>query len=85
MYWIYGGALVVGSNTYQEYGPNIWMDQDIIVVAVNYRLGALGFLSTTTEEIPGRVETSHWPGLIKILRSDWLTSRCGPNQLSRMR
>jgi len=58
MYWIYGGALVVGSNTYQEYGPNIWMDQDIIVVAVNYRLGALGFLSTTTEEIPGNL--GHW-------------------------
>ena len=58
MYWIYGGALVVGSNTYQEYGPNIWMDQDIIVVAVNYRLGAFGFLSTATEELPGNL--GHW-------------------------
>ena len=37
LYWIYGGALVVGSNTYEEYGPNIWMDRDIILVAVNYR------------------------------------------------
>ena len=49
---------MVGSNTYDEYGPNIWMDQDIIVVAVNYRLGALGFLSTVTEEIPGNF--GHW-------------------------
>jgi len=58
LYWIYGGALVVGSNTYDEYGPNIWMDRDIIVVAVNYRLGALGFLSTVSEEIPGNL--GHW-------------------------
>ena len=49
---------MVGSNTYDEYGPDIWMDQDIIVVAVNYRLGALGFLSTLTEEIPGNL--GHW-------------------------
>ena len=27
-------------------------------MAINYRLGALGFLSTTTEEIPGNL--GHW-------------------------
>ena len=54
--WIYGGALVIGSNTYQEYGPDLFMDQEIIVVAINYRLSSFGFLSTTTEEIPGNLE-----------------------------
>ena len=49
---------MVGSNTYEEYGPNIWMDREMIVVAVNYRLGALGFLSTVSEEIPGNL--GHW-------------------------
>ena len=56
LFWIYGGALVVGSNTYEEYGPNLFMDQDIIVVAVNYRLSAFGFLSTTSEDIPGNTD-----------------------------
>ena len=60
LFWIYGGALVLGSNTYDEYGPNLFMDQDLIVVAVNYRLSSFGFLSTVSEDIPGKVPaTSH--------------------------
>ena len=47
---------MIGSNTYQEYGPDLFMDQEIIVVAINYRLSSFGFLSTTTEEIPGNLE-----------------------------
>ncbi len=53
MFWIYGGALQRGSNNFFEYGPLPYMDQDVIVVAVNYRLGPFGFLSLGTEEVPG--------------------------------
>ena len=37
MVYIYGGGFVTGSNRIEEYGPERWMDQDIIVIIPNYR------------------------------------------------
>lgn len=44
--WIHGGAFVVGStrNTFYD-GEHLAARGDVIVVSVNYRLGAWGFLS----------------------------------------
>ena len=53
MVWLYGGSLRIGSNNFDEYGPNEFMKHDIILVTLNYRLGALGFLSMGTNEVPG--------------------------------
>ena len=53
MVWIHGGAFVSGSGTYADYGPQYFMDQGVVMVTVNYRLGPFGFLSAATEEIPG--------------------------------
>src|SRR5215467_4436304 len=43
MFWIHGGALVVGES--DDYNPQHLVEQGVIVVTVNYRLGALGFLA----------------------------------------
>lgn len=44
MVWIYGGALVLGAN--RQYDPSVLARrQDVVTVAVNYRLAALGFLA----------------------------------------
>ncbi|XP_015117064.1 esterase E4 [Diachasma alloeum] len=51
--FIDGEAFVTGSNNSTELAPDYLMDQDIIVVTVNYRLGILGFLSTGNEAAPG--------------------------------
>lgn len=46
MVWIYGGAFVTGYNANPLYqGDYLAAQQDVIVVAVNYRVGALGFLA----------------------------------------
>ncbi|XP_030376734.1 esterase E4 isoform X2 [Scaptodrosophila lebanonensis] len=45
--YIHGGANVLGSgHSIYEAGPQYLLDQDVVFVAFNYRLGALGFLST---------------------------------------
>lgn len=43
MVWIHGGALVTGES--DDYNPQRLVAQGVIVVTINYRLGALGFLA----------------------------------------
>ncbi|CRL03418.1 CLUMA_CG016445, isoform A [Clunio marinus] len=46
MIWIHGGSFVYGSGDTIDYGPKYLMEEGVIVVTINYRLGALGFLNT---------------------------------------
>jgi len=43
MLWIHGGALVTGESN--DYDPTAMVQDGVIVVTINYRLGALGFLA----------------------------------------
>ncbi|XP_070500358.1 esterase B1-like [Chironomus tepperi] len=55
MVWIHGGGFFVGSSKTDTYGPDYFMQEDIIFVSFNYRLGVLGFLSLEDESlgVPG--------------------------------
>ncbi|MHB1488549.1 MAG: carboxylesterase/lipase family protein [Acidimicrobiales bacterium] len=45
MFWVHGGAFVTGSGSTPWYnGANFARNHDVVVVTINYRLGALGFL-----------------------------------------
>ena len=43
MVWIHGGALVTGES--DDYDPATLVRHGVVVVTINYRLGALGFLA----------------------------------------
>lgn len=49
--YIHGGAFQLGSSSDHE--PHLLMERDVVLVTINYRLGAFGFLSLGTKEIPG--------------------------------
>ena len=51
MVWIHGGALVAGSGTFQQHGPQHLLDREVVIVTVNYRLGALGFLCLGNDQV----------------------------------
>ncbi|XP_046977394.1 juvenile hormone esterase-like [Vanessa cardui] len=53
MVFIHGGGWMCGDGTTQMYGPEHLLDRDVLFVAMNYRLGPLGFLSTQDEHCPG--------------------------------
>ncbi|KAK4880591.1 hypothetical protein RN001_008737 [Aquatica leii] len=49
MFFIHGGGLTCGDAT--TYTPDILIDYDVILVTINYRLGALGFLVTLKDGV----------------------------------
>ncbi|XP_011190563.1 juvenile hormone esterase [Zeugodacus cucurbitae] len=52
--YIHGGSNKIGSgHSVYEAGPQYLLDAKVILVTFNYRLGALGFLSTRSAEVPG--------------------------------
>ena len=53
--FLHGGAFVVGSCEAMLYGPQVLLDREVVLVGLNYRLGALGFLSLECDEAPGNL------------------------------
>ncbi|KAH9643003.1 hypothetical protein HF086_013564 [Spodoptera exigua] len=53
MVWIHGGAFIGGSNRDEANEPVSLLKHDVIVVAVNYRLGIYGFMCLDIPEVPG--------------------------------
>lgn len=55
MVFVHGGGWTTGSGygDTDVYGPEYFLDRDIVLVTINYRLHALGFLSTEDKEAPG--------------------------------
>jgi para-nitrobenzyl esterase len=45
MVWIYGGAFIFGSSGAAPYSGNHLVPKGVVVVSMNYRVGALGFLA----------------------------------------
>ena len=53
IFYIHGGSYVEGSGIYQD--PSILLDEDVVLVTFNYRLGPFGFLSLDTPEYSGNM------------------------------
>lgn len=51
MFYIHGGAWYVGYG--ELFPPDFLIHEDVIVVTINYRLGAMGFMSLGTPEYSG--------------------------------
>ncbi|XP_068244747.1 juvenile hormone esterase-like [Palaemon carinicauda] len=51
MVWIHGGGFILGGAS--DFDPSPLMTEDVVVVIIQYRLGALGFLSTADSVMSG--------------------------------
>ncbi len=49
--WIHGGSFVRGSAA--DYEPDYILDQEVVLVTIQYRLGLFGFLSTEDQHAAG--------------------------------
>ncbi|ETN61216.1 esterase B1 [Anopheles darlingi] len=55
MVYLYGGGFVEGTSATELYGPDYLIEKDIVLVTLNYRVGALGFLCCQSPDagVPG--------------------------------
>ncbi|XP_037874968.1 cholinesterase 2 [Bombyx mori] len=53
MIWIHGGGFMSGSGTSRDYSFEDLVRHDVIIVSVNYRLGAFGFFCLDSADVPG--------------------------------
>lgn len=65
--FLHGGAFVTGGGVSYFFGPQLLLEQDIVLVTVQYRLGALGFLSSGDNRAPG-----NWALLDQVAALRWI-------------
>lgn len=53
MIWIHGGVFMMGSGSRQTTGPKFLVKHDVILIAMNYRLGFYGFMCLDIAQVPG--------------------------------
>ncbi|CAG7822286.1 unnamed protein product [Allacma fusca] len=53
MVYIHGGRYVSGNGS--RYGPDYFMDEDVVLITFQFRLGVFGFSSTDDDVIPGNM------------------------------
>jgi para-nitrobenzyl esterase len=73
MVWIHGGAFIVGSGSQEMFRGNTLVRRgDVVLVTINYRMGALGFLNLK-EITRGRIPATGCEGLLdQIAALDWI-------------
>jgi carboxylesterase type B len=59
MVWIHGGGFYIGSGNSNFHGPDHLISEDVVLVTINYRLGALGQFKTII------LDPADWLGYIR--------------------
>ncbi|HVY54717.1 MAG TPA: carboxylesterase/lipase family protein, partial [Thermodesulfobacteriota bacterium] len=78
MVFIYGGAFIYGYNADPLYnGAYTAAYGDVVVVNLNYRLGALGFLSGIKDKETGEEVNGNFGLLDQILALEWVRGNIG--------
>lgn len=71
--WIYGGGFQVGEASRDLYAPDYLMKKEVVLIAINYRLGSLGFLSFDDPEtkVSGNAALKD-----QVLALKWVKKNC---------
>ena len=82
MVFIHGGGFYSFSNSELIYNPKFLVQQKIIVVTINYRLGAFGFLCLGTPEAPGNVGLKDQLAALKWIQNNIACFGGDPNAVT---
>ena len=77
MVWIHGGAFIIGAGSQGIYNGRLLAARDIVVVTINYRLGAFGFVNLH-DATGGRLPARGSEGFAdQILALHWVKENIG--------
>ncbi|OAD59461.1 Acetylcholinesterase, partial [Eufriesea mexicana] len=82
MVWIYGGSFLRGNASSSVYGPDFFMEQDVVIVTFNYRLGPLGFLYLNHTLAPGNAAMYDQVMVLEWVRDNIVAFGGDPNQVT---
>ena len=72
MVYFHGGAYIMGGGASFFFGPGYLLEQNVVLVTFNYRLGPLGFLTTDDKTAGGN------QGLLdQIMVLNWVKANIG--------
>ena len=80
MVYIHGGGFTQGSG--DEYDPTPLLEEDVIVVTINYRLGGLGFLTFGNDLISGNMGLRDQIEAIKWVKRNIIFFGGDPNKIT---
>lgn len=49
MVYFFGGGFIVGDATFKSFGPEFFMQHNVVIVTLNYRIGVYGTLKYQIE------------------------------------
>ncbi|XP_033327890.2 juvenile hormone esterase [Megalopta genalis] len=82
MFWIYGGAFFSGYSNISFYGPDFMLEQDVVFVSMNYRVGALGFLAMRHPNAQGNAGMKDQLLVLKWVRDNIAAFGGDPNEVT---
>ncbi|XP_019873364.2 esterase E4 [Aethina tumida] len=82
--YIHGAGYKTNGGASNWVGPHYLLDQEIVLVTFNYRIGTLGFLSTGDKEAPGNVGLKDQVLLLKWVRDNIASFGGDPNCVTIM-
>lgn len=79
---VHGGGFQFGNGNAFLYGPDYLIPENIILVTLNYRLGALGFLNSGTSDAPGNAGLKDQVLALKWVRDNIANFGGDPNEVT---
>ncbi|CAH0586810.1 unnamed protein product [Chrysodeixis includens] len=80
--FIHGGGYKGGSGDDDRYSPDFFMSHGIILVTINYRLDALGFLCLDTPEVPGNAGLKDQVAALRWVKDNIASFGGDPNNVT---
>jgi len=82
MVWIHGGGFFFGDGNTEYYGPNYFMDEAVVLVTLNYRLGPFGFFTTNDKHASGNYGLLDQVLLLQWVRDNIASFGGDPNSVT---